>query len=487
MSTDSETAAVASELWARCCGSLRAELPDGVWLAWLDPVRPRSLVSGRLVLEVPSVMAKERIEARYRTLITDVVREVTGDGIEIEVVVETGPPSQIFQYEVEPGLGSAGRHAGGGAPAGGAGDGQGVAGGPWAQVADAGGPSGLNPAFTFDRFVVGDSNGFARAAALSVAEKPGRSWNPLFITGRTGLGKTHLLHAIGQYVRETDPNKLVIYTSTESFLSNFIDAIRSNAMPAFKNRYRQCDVLLVDDVQLIEGKERFQQEFFHTFDYLRAAGRQVVFTSDRPPNALATLEERLRSRFNQGLITDVFPPDLETRVAILGKKAENEPISVPDEVLEYIATVITDNIRELEGALNQVLAHASLYRLPLDRSLAEVVLADLVASGQPRPITPRAVLDATADMFGLTVEDLCGKSRSRPLVAARQIAMYVLRTTTPFSYPAIGKVFGNRDHTTVMHAVSKIEGRMRERKVIYNQVNELTSRLRTGGQPGGNG
>ncbi len=460
----------AEQLWRQCAGALRTEIPDSVWKTWLAPVEPVSVADGCLVLAVPGPLFKERIEARYKGLIAEVVGEVTGRPhqvvLEIRGTLPPGVSANTGNETIQPAA-TADPEPTGRTPG-----------------SLASGEVDLNPAYTFERFVVGDSNGFARAAALSVAEAPGQSWNPLFIHGSTGLGKTHLLHAIGNYVRQTNPELLVRYVSTELFLSDFIDAIRSNAMHAFKNRYRHCSVLLIDDVQLIEGKERFQQEFFHTFDYLRASGRQVVISSDRPPKALATLEERLRSRFSQGLITDVFPPDLETRVAILHKKSEIEPGPVPAEVLDYIAEVVTDNIRQLEGALNRVLAYASLYRCPLDRELAEKVLADWVVAGQPKPVTPQAVLDTTAEMFGLTVDDLCGKSRSRPLVTARQIAMYVLRQTTSFSYPAIGKVFGNRDHTTVMHAVSKIEGRMRERKAIYDQVNELTSRLKSGEQTG---
>jgi len=339
----------------------------------------------------------------------------------------------------------------------------------------------MNPRYTFETFVKGVSNQFALAASLRVAETPGRSYNPLFIYGAAGLGKTHLLHAIGHYVRQTYPDQRVRYVSTETFLNDFIDAIRTNATSAFKLRYRQCDVLLVDDVQLIENKERFQEEFFHTFDFLHSAGRQVVISSDRPPKAIATLEERLRSRFSMGLITDIHPPDVETRLAILGKKADSEPTTVPAEVLEYIATCITDNIRQLEGALNRVLAFASLNRVPLTLQMTEGVLDDLITASEPRQVTPQIVLDATAEMFGFTVEDLIGKSRSRPLVTARQIAMYVLRQMTTFSYPAIGRQFGDRDHTTVMHAVTKITALMRERRPIYEQVHELMNRIRASG------
>jgi chromosomal replication initiator protein len=343
------------------------------------------------------------------------------------------------------------------------------------------GDSPLNPKFTFDDFVIGDSNRFAHAAALAVAEQPARSWNPLFIYGRTGLGKTHLLHAIAHYVHRHYPGMNVRYVSTETFLNEFVDAIRTNAMAAFKRRFRDCHVLLIDDVQFIENKERFQEEFFHTFDHLHSAGRQIVISSDRAPRNIATLEERLRSRFQGGLITDVQPPDLETRLAILRKMSAVEPVPIPDGVLEYIATHITDNIRELEGALLRASAYASLNGVTLSPALAEEVLGQLIGGTAGRRITATMILDATAEMFGHPVEELCGKSRSRPLVQARQVGMYVFRELTDFSYPAIGRVFGDRDHTTVMHAVEKISQLMKERRPIYDQVTALIHRIRSGG------
>jgi chromosomal replication initiator protein len=337
----------------------------------------------------------------------------------------------------------------------------------------------LNPRYTFEAFVIGESNRFAHAAALSVAETPAKSYNPLFIYGGAGLGKTHLLHGIGHYVRQNYPALHVRYVSTETFTNDFIDAIRTNATTAFKRRYRECDVLLVDDIQFLENKEGTQEEFFHTFNSLHGASRQIVISSDRPPRSIATLEDRLRSRFEWGLITDVQPPELETRIAILRKKAEGERAFVPDEVLGYIATHVTDNIRELEGALIRVSAFASLNRQPLTQELAERVLGDLICN-EPRQITPRSILDATADMFGFSVDELCGKSRRRPLVTARQIGMYVFRELTDFSYPAIAREFGGRDHTTVIHAVEKISALMKERRVIYDQVTELSQRIKNG-------
>ena len=466
----------AEGLWLQCVGVLRNEFPESVWNTWFESLRPSELDGRRLVLSVASPVAKERIESRYLELMQHVISDVTGEPHEVVLEVRTDPASTDPGRDADDDLRIPGRllPPGGRLPAH-----PGAPGG--ATPVDAAPEIDLNPAYTFDDFVIGGSNGFACAAALSVAETPAKSYNPLFIYGGTGLGKTHLLHAIGHYVRQTYPDQRVRYVSTETFLNDFIDAIRTNAQSAFKNRYRQCDVLLVDDVQLIENKERFQEEFFHTFDFLHSAGRQIVISSDRPPKAIATLEDRLRSRFSMGLITDIHPPDVETRVAILRKKADAEPTAVPPEVLAYIAECITDNIRQLEGALNRVLAYASLNRVPLTLSLAEGVLDDLITANEPRQVTPQIVLEATAEMFGFTVADLTGKSRSRPLVTARQIAMYVLRQMTTFSYPAIGRQFGDRDHTTVMHAVSKITALMRERRPIYDQVHELMNRIRARG------
>jgi chromosomal replication initiator protein len=469
----------AEGLWLECVGVLRNEFPESVWNTWFESLRPSQLDGRRLVLSVASPVAKDRIESRYLKAMQDVISDVTGEPHEVVLEVRTQPPSTEPTTLVDAGGdGDVVRMPARLLPPGGQRppDHRDLATG-----GDAAWEIELNPGYTFDDFVIGGSNGFACAAALSVAETPAKSYNPLFIYGGTGLGKTHLLHAIGHYVRQTYPDQRVRYVSTETFLNHFIDAIRTNAQSAFKNRYRQCDVLLIDDVQLIENKERFQEEFFHTFDFLHSAGRQIVISSDRPPKAIATLEERLRSRFSMGLITDIHPPDVETRVAILRKKADAEPTPVLPEVLEYIAECITDNIRQLEGALNRVLAFASLNRVPLTLAMAEGVLDDLITANEPRQVTPQIVLEATAQMFGFTVADLTGKSRSRPLVTARQIAMYVLRQLTNFSYPAIGRQFGDRDHTTVMHAVTKITALMRERRPIYDQVHELMNRIRAGG------
>jgi chromosomal replication initiator protein len=460
----------ADHLWTTCSDTLRGRLSEATWKTWFEAATPRDLDGDRLVLAVPSSLVKDRIEARYADVVRDALAEAGHP--HVRVVFEVAPDRQVESVHSPPPDGEF-REAPMATPPAPAP----LSAGEWRHADDL----PLNPRYTFEDFVIGASNRFAHAAALSVAETPARSYNPLFIYGGSGLGKTHLLHAIAHYVRQNYPTLHVRYVSTETFLNEFVDAIRANATTAFKRRYRECDVLLVDDVQFIENKERFQEEFFHTFNSLHGAGRQIVISSDRPPRAIATLEDRLRNRFEWGLITDVQPPELETRLAILRKKAEGERTNVPDEVLGYIATHVTDNIRELEGALIRVSAYASLNRETVDLAMAERVLGDLVRSDEPRQITPGVILDATAKTFGFTVDELCSHSRSRPLVTARQISMYVFRELTDFSYPAIAREFGGRDHTTVIHAVEKISTLMKERRAIFDQVTELLNTIKSGG------
>ncbi|GAB2574862.1 chromosomal replication initiator protein DnaA [Streptomyces capparidis] len=339
----------------------------------------------------------------------------------------------------------------------------------------------LNPKYLFDTFVIGASNRFAHAAAVAVAEAPAKAYNPLFIYGESGLGKTHLLHAIGHYARSLYEGTRVRYVSSEEFTNEFINSIRDGKADGFRKRYRDMDILLVDDIQFLETKEQTQEEFFHTFNTLHNANKQIVISSDRPPKQLVTLEDRLRNRFEWGLITDVQPPELETRIAILRKKAIQEQLNAPPEVLEFIASRISRNIRELEGALIRVTAFASLNRQPVDLQLTEQVLRDLMPGGDDTgpEITAATIMASTASYFGLTVEDLCGPSRSRVIVTARQIAMYLCRELTDLSLPKIGAQFGSRDHTTVMHADRKIRTLMAERRSIYNQVTELTNRIKS--------
>jgi chromosomal replication initiator protein len=462
----------AEQLWTTCADALRGQVSEATWKTWFEGIRPVGVDEQTVVLSVPSSLVKERLEHRYLPLVQDVIDDAAGAQLTLRLDVRS---------EADVTADDAGA--------------SGLLGGnDWARALPAtpavppppaaaprADESPLNPRYTFDAFVIGTSNRFAHAAALSVAETPAKSYNPLFIHGFAGLGKTHLLHAIGNYVRENFPARHVRYVSTETFMNEFVDAIRTNTTTAFKRRYRECDVLLVDDIQFMENKEGLQEEFFHTFNSLYGASKQIVITSDRPPKSIATLEDRLRSRFLSGLITDVQPPELETRLAILRKKAGGERAHVPDEVLEFIATHVKDNIRELEGALIRVSAFASLNREPLTRELAEKVLSDLITEDHPRQITPKAILDATSETFGFSVDDICGTSRRRPLVTARQVGMYVFREVTDFSYPAIAREFGGRDHTTVIHAVEKITALMKERRQIYDQVTELIHRIKSGG------
>jgi chromosomal replication initiator protein len=430
-------------------------------MAWFEGLIPVADDDVSLTLASPSSIVKQRLEERFQDELDAAVTEAKGTRAKVVIEVRAG----------DAGMADAGLHV--------------------SAVNDTpipppppprqGEQARLDPEFTFDAFVIGESNSFAHAAARAVAENPGRAYNPLFVYGESGLGKTHLLHSIGNYVRQNFPHRHVRYVTTETFMNEFVDAIRTNTTNTFKRRYREADVLLIDDIQFIESKEGLQEEFFHTFNDLTSARKQVVITSDRPPKDIPTLEDRLRSRFAAGLLTDVQPPQLETRLAILQRKAGVEPNDIPDDVLELIATHVKDNIRELEGALTRVIAYASLNRQPITLELAEHLLTDLISGNQPRQITPKAILDATAETFGFSIEDLCGQSRRRPLVIARQVGMYVFRDVTDFSYPAIAKEFGGRDHTTVIHAVSKIETLMKERRQIYDQVTGLITKIKTGG------
>jgi chromosomal replication initiator protein len=336
----------------------------------------------------------------------------------------------------------------------------------------------LNPKYGFDSFVIGQSNRFAHAAAVAVAEAPAKAYNPLFIYGDSGLGKTHLLHAIGHYAMSLYPGIRVRYVSSEEFTNDFINSIANNRGSLFQQRYRNIDILLIDDIQFLQGKAETQEAFFHTFNTLHDHNKQVVITSDVPPKHLTGFEDRMRSRFEWGLITDVQAPDLETRIAILRKKAQSERLQVPDEILEYMASKVSSNIRELEGTLIRVTAFASLNRTPVDMPLVQTVLKDLITDDSDNVVSPVDIITATADYFKLTVDDLYGSSRSQAVATARQIAMYLCRELTSLSLPKIGQLFGNRDHTTVMYANKKISELMKERRSIYNQVTELTARIK---------
>jgi chromosomal replication initiator protein len=458
----------AAQLWGSATTALQEQLSEATWNTWFRDVRATDLNGDHLELVTPNAVICERIRSNYSSLITAVVHQVAGGDVVIDLTIEAAPRVDepvLVNASAAP-VPTADRVAT--AP-------------PAAPEPNPAAWTALNPRYTFEHFVIGASNRFAHAAALAVAETPARSYNPLFIYGPAGLGKTHLLHAIGNYVRDVHQLSRVRYVSTETLMNEFVDAIRNNAANSFRRRYREVDVLLVDDIQFLERSQQLQEEFFHTFNSLHGAGGQIVLSSDRPPKQIPRLEDRLRTRLEWGLITDVQPPEFETRLAILRMKAESERLeNLPDDVLAFIASNISDNVRELEGALIRIAAYSSLHRTTLDETVAKQVLADLLPPSQPRVVTPELILDETAKMFGFTVEDLCGKSRRRPLVMARQIGMYVFRELTDFSYPRIADEFGGRDHTTVIHAVEKIKALMTERHQVFDQVNELMSRVRLG-------
>ena len=442
------------ELWTKVSPLLKEQVSEVVWYSTFNDVSAE-VDDGTLTLLVPNTLVRDRILARYMPMISEALTELGEPSHDI--VVEIDPNSEDEDSEVDA------------APV----------------LADAelvstqpGLAAGLNPRYTFDNFVKGTSNQFALAAALRVAETPGRSYNPLFIYGSAGLGKTHLLHAIGAYVHHHYAHYEVRYVSTETFLNEYVDAIRTNSTAAFKRRYREVDVLLIDDIQFMEGKEGLQEEFFHTFNSLHGANKQIVISSDRTPDAIPTLEDRLRGRFRWGLITDIQPPDMETRLAILRNKAERDHATIPDDVLEYIASRVSTNIRELEGALIRVTAFASLNRVPITITMAESLLSDLFSDQAPKIRTDEELLAEIAAYLGFTVEALRGKNRQRPLVTARQEAMYVFRELTDLSYPAIARLFGGRDHTTVIHAVDKVQRMMKERQQVFDRVTNLAQKLK---------
>ena len=478
-------------LWGRTLERLTAEgVLTPQFQAWISLTRPLAVVEDTVLLAAPHDFAKDVLESRLRPSLASALAAELGRDVRVAVTVEPPPPADPAELlldqpnatPISPLAQPTGNlderpspselanvvnertHLGTGREPGGRRETE---------------PARLNPKYTFETFVIGASNRFAHAAAVAVAEAPAKAYNPLFIYGESGLGKTHLLHAIGHYAMSLFHGARVRYVSSEEFTNDFINSIRDGKAEGFRRRYRDVDVLLVDDIQFLENKEQTQEEFFHTFNTLHNANKQIVISSDRPPKQLVTLEDRLRNRFEWGLLTDVQPPELETRIAILRKKAAQERLNVPNEVMEYIASKIASNIRELEGALIRVTAFASLNRQGVDLSLAEVVLKDLIPDSEGPEITAATIMAATASYFGISLEDLCGSSRSRVLVTARQVAMYLCRELTDLSLPKIGQHFGGRDHTTVMHADRKIRSLMGERRNVYNQVTELTNRIKS--------
>ena len=459
----------AQTLWDSCTDAIRSQVSDIVWQMNFHSAQPLELLENELTLIVPSETIKERIEGRYREIVQDAISEAANDGLLLRIEVSNDEEFLNESNEDEIVIKSMDSNE------------TIISKPPEAEEKQTVNADLYGLRLTFDDFVVGTSNRFATAAAQAVAATPGRSYNPLFIYGDAGLGKTHLLHAIANYVRDHYPTHRVRYVSLEVFMNHFVEAIRNKTQAQFKQHYREIDVLLIDDIQFMEGKEGLQEEFFHTFNSLHQGGGQIVLSSDRPPDAITTLEDRLKSRFKMGLITDIQPPDVETRLAILRKKAEDTPgdLEISPEVLLFIAENITDNIRELEGALTRVTAYANLDQVPITEALAKTILQDLINSNQPLPITPDVILSKTSEMYGFSIDELIGGSRRRPLVTARQIAMYIFRELTELSYPAIAKEFGGRDHTTVIHAVDKISQLMAERREIYDQVTALTTAVKS--------
>jgi chromosomal replication initiator protein len=479
MPTDEPSDETFPDIWARIID----EMPPAN-KAWLQASAPVSLQDSSAVVAVPDEFTRGRLEGRLRVMLEDLLAKTVGR--QVRLVFDVDPETcqrlapaagdvaeadQATLPSVAPhGHTSTDRH----------GD---LSTRPFGVERGSGTPlhkaeTRLNPKYLFENFVIGASNRFAHAAAVAAAEAPGKAYNPLLIYGESGLGKTHLLHAIGHYVRSLYDEARVRYVSSEEFTNEFINAIRDDQAAVFQRRYRDVDVLLIDDIQFLEGKIQTQEEFFHTFNALHNADKQIVITSDRPPKRLEALEDRLRNRFEWGLITDVQPPDLETRIAILRKKAAIERLTAPPEVLEYIASKIQTNIRELEGALIRVTAFASLNHQPVDLTLTEIVLKDLIPEGGEPEITAPLIIAQTASYFGLSIDEVCGTKRTRNLVTARQIGMYLCRELTDLSLPQIGREFGGRDHSTVMHANKRILGEMAERHSTFNTVTELTNRIK---------
>jgi chromosomal replication initiator protein len=438
----------AEDLWTEVSERLRSALNESTFRTWFSDAEGLELSDEAFRLRVPNDFSREWIEGHFLGLIDAAVRDAVGDERRIDLIVQEAAPAEEQAPTPEPS--------------------------PRVE--------GLNPKYTFDSFVIGSSNRFAHAAALAVAEAPAQAYNPLFIYGGTGLGKTHLLQAIGHYIGEHVRDFSVCYVTSERFMNDFINSLRDKRIEGFKQRYRTFGVLLIDDIQFLEHKERIQEEFFHTFNTLYEAGKQIVISSDRPPRQIATLESRLRSRFEWGLMTDIQPPDLETRIAILQKKARTDGIQVADaDLMTFIASRVSTNIRELEGALTRVVAFASLTGRPMTVDLAQDVLRDVFPQGEAAEVSIERIQDEVSERFGLSKAELIGDKRSQNIVYPRQVAMYLSRELTDSSLPKIGRHFGGRDHTTVIHATSKIARLIREDRSVYNLVQELTARVKQAG------
>lgn len=432
------------DLWENTLSAIKNELTDVSYDTWIKSIEPVAQIDNTIYLAVPNNFTKNILKTKYLKFITDAVKKATNKNYFVKIIMS----SEVDKYtgnKEEKNKTTIGNK--------------------------------LNPKYTFDSFVIGNSNRFAHAASLAVAESPAKAYNPLFIYGGVGLGKTHLMHAIGHYILSQNPNKKVLYVSSEKFTNELINSIRDDKNVQFRARYRNIDVLLIDDIQFIAGKESTQEEFFHTFNALHDASKQIIISSDRPPKEIPTLEDRLRSRFEWGLIADIQPPDLETRIAILKKKADVERIEVDNEILLFIAKRIKSNIRELEGALTRILAYISLTNNKLDLSIANDALKDIVSSSSPKQITHSLIQEIVSKEYNIRIEDLKSKKRARPIAFPRQIAMYLCRELTDMSLPKIGQAFGGRDHTTVLHAVDKISTGMNQDPNLKSTINKLIENL----------
>lgn len=441
------------EIWAATLSKMESKVSKPSFETWLRNTKPKDLKNGIMTVTVLNEFTRDWLEGQYTAIINEILFELTGSELQTKFVVPDDESEQTEPAQPKNKLPDAKQHA------------------------DSS-KSVLNPKYTFDTFVIGAGNRFAHAASLAVAEAPAHAYNPLFIYGGVGLGKTHLMQAIGHFVKEHNPDAKVVYLSSEKFTNEFIDAIMDNKSAQFRNKYRNVDILLIDDIQFIAGKESTQEEFFHTFNALHEENKQIIISSDRPPKEIPTLEDRLRSRFEWGLITDITPPDLETRIAILTKKAKAEGLDIPNEVMLYIANQIDTNIRELEGALIRVVAYSSLVNEDIDAQLAADALKDIIPSNRPKAITVQSIQEAVGEKYNVKLEDFAAKKRTKSIAFPRQIAMYLSRKLTDLSLPKIGEEFGGRDHTTVIHAFDKISKMIAEDTLLHKEIEELTEQLK---------
>ncbi|MFB5676984.1 chromosomal replication initiator protein DnaA [Paenibacillus terreus] len=440
-----------SELWQQILSIIQTKLSKPSFDTWFKATKATKLNDHSIVISAPTTFAVEWLESRYTKLVASTVYELLGKQVDVKFMIEENKPAEPDPQQLpqQPTV-----------------------------VQEEAVSHMLNPKYTFDTFVIGSGNRFAHAASLAVAEAPAKAYNPLFLYGGVGLGKTHLMHAIGHYILEHNPASKVVYLSSEKFTNEFINAIRDNRGESFRNKYRNIDILLIDDIQFLAGKESTQEEFFHTFNALHEERKQIIISSDRPPKEIPTLEERLRSRFEWGLITDIQPPDLETRIAILRKKAKAEKLDIPNEAMVYIANQIDTNIRELEGALIRVVAYSSLTNQDVTTHLAAEALKDIIPSSRPKMITIQDIQQHVGEYYNLRLEDFKARKRTKAVAFPRQIAMYLSRELTDYSLPKIGEAFGGRDHTTVIHAHEKISKSIQSDQELYKVINNITEKIK---------